>query len=75
MREKKKKNLKFQKELRRLRVGQDMTLRELGKRTGISFVTLSRYEHGLYSNPGRQNISSLAKILGVTKSHLENLLE
>lgn len=75
MREKKKKNLKFQKELRRLRVEQDMTLRELGKRTGISFVTLSRYEHGLYSNPGRQNISSLAKILGVTKSHLENLLE
>lgn len=75
MREKKKKNIKFQKELRRLRVEQDMTLRELGRRTGISFVTLSRYEHGLYSNPGRQNISSLAKILGVTKSHLENLLE
>lgn len=75
MRETRKKKVKFQKELRKLRTEKNMTLRELQKATGISYVTLSRYEHGLYSNPGRQNIHLLAKTFGVTRAYLEDLLE
>lgn len=64
MKEQKKRNLEFQKALREQRLKKGFTLKDLADIAGVSFVTLSRYEHGFIANPGIQNLVALAKALG-----------
>lgn len=51
--------------MRKAREDADLTLRELGAISGISFNTISRYERGLYQG-SINNIEILADALSLT---------
>lgn len=69
------KQIKFRKALRKLREEKGLSLRDLQKATGIWYVTLSRYENGIYLKPNRENLIKLEKAFGVKRSYFEELLE
>jgi len=53
------------KSLRRIRDARALSMRALGKKAGISYVTLARIETGIY-DPRLSTLQKLAKALKVT---------
>lgn len=56
--------------IRKLREEHDLTLEEVGKRTGTTKQTIKRYETGEISSIPYDRIISLAECFGVTPSYL-----
>ena len=56
--------------IRRLREEQNLTLEEVGKRTGTTKQTIKRYESGEITTIPYDRILSLAKCFGVTPGSL-----
>lgn len=56
--------------LKKLREEQNLTLEEVGKRTGTTKQTIGRYENGEISNIPYDRIESLAKCFSVTPGYL-----
>ena len=65
------KNISFGKKLRFIRRMRDLTQEKLGKRAGITRVTISKYERDLIK-PGLNHIKALATALNVSIDELTN---
>ena len=62
--------MKIHENIKRLREEQNLTLEEVGKRTGTTKQTIKRYESGEISAIPYDRITSLAKCFQVTPSYL-----
>lgn len=56
--------------IKRLRIEQNLTLEEVGKRTGTTKQTIKRYEDGVIATIPYDRIVSLAKCFNVTPGDL-----
>ncbi len=56
--------------IKRYRQKRKMTQKELAKKAGIDFFTLSKVETGVTSNPTIETVMKIAAALGVSINHL-----
>lgn len=60
----------FGEKLKELRLAQNLTLEEVGKRVGVAKSTVRKWEHGYIKNMRRDKVALVAKALGVTPAYL-----
>lgn len=64
----------FGENLKKLRVGQNLTQKELGSRVGLSKAVVSKYENGL-GYPTFETLIHIAAYFGVTTDYLLGVTE
>lgn len=65
----------FGKKLHDLREQRGMTLRQLGEKAGMDYITLNKVELGLRLPPALEHIIALADVLQLSPEEFEELLD
>ena len=61
---------KFSQAIKKARKEKNISLRELGEKTGNNFAYLSRVENGDFPPPGNEIIGKLAEVLDIDRDYL-----
>ena len=58
------------KKIKKARIAKNLSLRDLGKISGVSYTTIKNIEDGITKNPGIESVSKVAKSLDISLDEL-----